>query len=98
MKQPRRSTERSRSSSDFTPRLRLWGQFRHSFSKGRSSAVADPMAVVARAIQEQEPQNPQRENDAIMESERHETNEGSRTLSDPAGMEVSKIPVADLER
>jgi hypothetical protein len=48
------------------------------------------MAVAARAIQE--------ENTAIKKIERNEATEGSRILSDPAGMELSKIPEANLER
>jgi hypothetical protein len=99
MKQPRRSTvEQSRSSSDFTSPLRLWGSFRRSFSKVRSSVIADPMAVAARAIQEKKPHYPQEENTAIKKIERNEATEGSRILSDPAGMELSKIPEANLER
>jgi hypothetical protein len=97
MKQSRRRTvEQSRSSSDFTP-VRLWGSFRRSLSKRCSSAITDPMAVVARVIQDEEPQDPQKENAVIDEIDRNEATEGSRILFDPIGMELSIIAEANLE-
>jgi hypothetical protein len=82
MKQPRQSAEeQTRSSSDFTLPFRQWGSFRLSFSRRRSSAIADPIAaVVARAIQEEEPQDPQKEDPGTEQIDRNEATEGSRIL------------------
>jgi hypothetical protein len=55
------------------------------------------MAVVARAIQDEEPQDSQKENAVVDKIDKNEATEGSRILLDPVGMELSKIPEANLE-
>jgi hypothetical protein len=79
------------------PPFRQLGIFRRTLSKKRSSAITDPMAVVARAIQDEEPQDSQKENAVVDKIDKNEATEGSRILLDPVGMELSKIPEANLE-
>jgi hypothetical protein len=77
--------------------IRIWGIFRRSLSKRRSAAITDPMADVTRAIQDEEPQDLQKENAGVDKISRNEATEGSRILLDPVGMDLSKIPEADLK-
>jgi hypothetical protein len=79
------------------PPFRQLGIFRRTLSKKRSSAITDPMAFVARAIQDEEPQDSQKENAVVDKIDKNEATEGSRILLDPVGMELSKIPEANLE-
>jgi hypothetical protein len=88
----------SRSSTDSAKALQQWGCLRDLLSRRRSAASADPIAtVVARVAQEEELQDSEEENGDVEQIGRNGATEGSRILSDPVGMELSKMPEAYLE-
>jgi hypothetical protein len=88
----------SRSSTDSAKALQQWGCLRDLLSRRRSAASADPIAtVVARVAQEEELQDSEEENGDVEQIGRNGATEGSRILSDPVGMELSKMPESHLE-